>query len=123
MDLPATFYLSSLDSVRFEPVRRCELIEYRTFDSGKVAAVAVVDPAVPGQDLGRLGDIDQVLLTPRHEGVEIDAIDEFPCFVFIAVPAGNARMPVTPIRSDELQVIAWGELYRTADDAASHRFD
>lgn len=62
------YYLSSLDSVRFEPVRECRFERLLTFDSGKVAAEARLSPAVIGQDFGRGDDVDTVILAPRHEG-------------------------------------------------------
>jgi hypothetical protein len=122
MDLQRPLYLSSLESVRFEPVRECEFVDLLTFDTGKVAAVAMLRPGVPGQDFGIGEDVEQVILATRHEDTSIDEIDEFPCFVFIAIPDGGKRIPSTPVRKDDLQIIGWGELYRSADDARDHKF-
>lgn len=118
-----TYYLSSLDSIRFEPVRECRFVEYLTFDTGKVAASADINPAVIGQDFNRESDIALVILTPRHEGVTIDHIVEFPCFVFIAIPRDGLETPPNPLTSEDLQIIGWGELYRTQADAEQHTFD
>jgi hypothetical protein len=57
-----SLYLSSLESIRFEPVRECRLIEFLIFDSGKIAAVASVQPSVLGQDFGIGEDINTVIL-------------------------------------------------------------
>ncbi len=115
-----TLFLSSLESTRFEPVRKCRLGEVLTFDTGKVAVRATLDPPVPGQDFGRKQDVDAVVLTPRFEGASIAPVDEFPCFVFIALPHVEALN--SPIRSDDLEIIGWGELYRSPEDAAKHVF-
>jgi hypothetical protein len=123
MGTPQSLYLSSLESVRFESVRECELVDLLVFDTGKVAAVAGLKPGVPGQDFGVVEDIERVILSTRHEGVSIDEIDKFPCFVFIAIPGGGREMLSSLIRKDDLQIIGWGELYRSADDARNHKFD
>jgi len=115
-------YLSSLESIQFEPVRECRIVDFMTFDVGKVVAVASLRPGFPGQDFGIGEDIDTVYLTARFEGASIDRIDKFPYFVFIAIPSGRKVMLSSPIRKDDLQVIAWGELYRTFDDARYRKF-
>jgi len=117
-----TYYLSSLDGHRFKPVRECQFGRLLSFDSGKVAVEARLSPAVIGQDFNRASDIETVVLTPRHEGVSIDPVSDFPCFVFIAVPRGAHDVLQTPIRSDDLEIIGWGELYRTAENAERHIF-
>jgi hypothetical protein len=116
-----TFYLSSLDSVRFEPVRECRVEDILIFDTGKAAAVAWIQPPVIGQDFNRPDDLRTVILVPRHEGVSIDRISEFPCFVFIAITREDYELK-SPIRSDDLEIIGWGELYRTHHDAENHVF-
>ncbi len=44
-----TYYLSSLESDRFKPVRECVLVETIHFDTGKEAVVGWLDPPVIGQ--------------------------------------------------------------------------
>jgi hypothetical protein len=115
------YYLSSLESTRFETVRQCRIIDVLNFDTGKSAAVARIEPPVIGQDFNRSADVDVVILAPRHEGSSIDPVSEFPCFVFIAISKEEHRLQ-SPIRSDDLEVIGWGELYRTFGDAKGHVF-
>lgn len=122
MSTNETLYLSSLESTRFEPVRACNIMSYLHFDTGKVAALARVRPEVIGQPFGMSTDIDQLVLAARHEGVSLDSITEFPCFVFIAIPRDRHRPLATPIRADDLEIIGWGELYRSAKDAETHKF-
>ncbi|GIM81470.1 hypothetical protein [Salinispora arenicola] len=118
-----TLYLSSLDSVRFERVRECRFERSLAFDSGKTAVVAQLSPAVIGQDFNRNSDIDTVILVARHEGVSLDPVNEFPCFVFISIPHAEFDAIRTPIGRHEIDIIGWGELYRTREDAERHAFD
>jgi len=81
----------------------------------------VIDPPIVGQDFGSGEDIDTVILAARHEGVTVDPVSEFPCFVFIAIPQGGREV----CHTDPLGRSAGhrlGELYRSYDDAAQHRF-
>lgn len=116
------YYLSSLDSARFEPVRECRAVRALAFDSGKGAVEVQLTPAVVGQDFNRASDIDTVILACRHEGAEIDPASEFPCFVFITIPRHDDSVLQSPIRSDDLDIIGWGELYRTREDAERYYF-
>ncbi len=120
--MSTTYYLSSLDSTRFGPVRRVEVIRSLVFDTGKAALFATIDPPVIGQDFGRGGDdITRVVFAARHEGESVDPVSSFPCFVHIAISNEDYDLQ-SPIRADDLTNIGWGELYRTADDAEQHRF-
>jgi hypothetical protein len=116
-----TFYLGSLESVRFETVRKCEVLDTLIFDTGKAVAVTRIQPPVIGQDLNRPDDLHTVILAPRHEGVSIDPVSEFPCFVFIAIAREGYALK-SPIQPDDLEIIGWGELYRTYQDAENHVF-
>lgn len=117
-----TYYLSSLESARFEPVRECRVARVLTFESGKAAIEVQLTPGVIGQDFNRSADIDRVILSCRHEDVQIDPVTEFPSFVFVAIPRRDGYVLQSPVRSDDLEIIGWGELYRTHDDAESHAF-
>lgn len=116
------YFLSSLDSARFEPVRECRLRRQLTFDSGKVAVEARLRPAVIGQDFNRGSDIETVILSARHENASLDPVNEFPCFVFITIPRAEHDVLKSPIHADDLEIIGWGELYRTREDAERHAF-
>lgn len=118
-----TLYLSSLDSVRFAAVRECLLTRQLALDTGKQCALVSINPAVLGQEFNQVSDVDQVLLVNRHEGATLFPINEFPCFVFICrllVDGVDARETLT---KSEIEVIGWGELYRSRGDAENHTFD
>lgn len=115
------YYLSSLESARFATVRECQFTKMLAFDTGKTAVVARIKPPVVGQDFNLSHDLQNVVLVARHEGVSIFPVSEFPCFVFIAIPNNEFEL-MSPIRSDDLTIIGWGELYRTRPDAENHIF-
>jgi hypothetical protein len=93
-----TYYLSSLESSRFAPVRECRVERLLTFDTGKPADQVRLLPGVVGQDFDRGADVDTVVLAARHEGVSVDAVTEFPCFVFIVIPRPDTGVIETPLR-------------------------
>lgn len=118
------YYLSSLESVSFELTRECSVIKMLAFTSGKKCMLVKVDPVVIGQPYG-LGseDIEHLVLTNRHEGEGLDPIVSFPCFVFITRPLFDVAENRDIIDKEDLENLAWGELYRTKYDADNHVFD
>ncbi len=117
-----TYFLSSLESARFGVPRECVFVKRLRFQTGKECILARINPPVIGQDFGVADDIDLVLLSNRHEGEGPSPIKEFPCFVFIARPLSADVERRAEIAREDVQVIAWGELYRTKADAERHVF-
>lgn len=117
------FFLSSLESDRFEEVRECLVVKKMTFDTGKECAFVRLYPAVSGQPWGLAEDIAYFILATRHEGSRLFPINEFPCFVHIARPLKDHMEDCEVIAARDAQVVAWGELYRTREDATDHAFD
>ena len=85
--------------------------------------VAALDPPVRGNLFGLSHDVLTVLLVARHEGEGMSPIKEFPCFVFVTSPRMDTDDIPETITKDDVKILAWGELYRTADDADHHRFE
>lgn len=123
MNEDEVYYLSSLESVRFEPVRECRIIKRLEFDTGKQCALVKVTPSVVGQPWGLTTDIENFVLANRHEDEELFPITEFPCFVHIARILTGAVDSSSVISASDLQTVAWGELYRTRSDAENHVFE
>ena len=117
-----TYYLSSLDSVKFEPTRKCEFLSRLQLTTGKGCVLVRVTPPISLQDYNLTDDIDTLVLVSRHAGQDISAIQTFPFFVFIARPLLDSIQNREMISKDDLQILAWGELYRTRQDADDHRF-
>ena len=74
-----------------------------------------------GSRFNRGLDIETVILTTRHDDASIDPVSAFPCFVFITISREDNVLQ-SPIRSDDLEIIGWGELHRTPEDAKLHNF-
>lgn len=123
MNLGDIVYLSSLESTRFEPVRDCRLVKQLSFGTGKQCALMKINPPVVGQDFNERADIDTVLIANRHEGETLFPINEFPCFVFICRPLIKGIEGRETVAKDEVEIIGWGELYRSRSDALNHIFD
>ena len=117
------YFLSSLESYALEPVRVCDFVEFMEFDTGKVCAVATVDPPIPGQRFGLGNDVTEIVLACRHEGEDLKAISEFPCFVHVARPIVPNIRGQEIVSASDLENFAWGELYRSRTDAENHVFD
>ncbi|CAK7013479.1 hypothetical protein [Saezia sanguinis] len=116
-------YLSSLESTLLKPVRKCAFIQSMTFDTGKIAVLAAIAPPLVGQAYNSAKDIELVVLTSRHQGENIASIRNFPFFVFISRPLIDDICNRQIIHTNELEILAWGELYRTAYDAQHHIFE
>jgi hypothetical protein len=119
---PENYFLSSLDSTKFSVTRECVFQKHLRFRTGKECVLVRVNPPVIGQDYGVGEDIDLFVLTNRHEGQGLSPIKEFPCFVFIARPLIDDIESRDEIDKEDVEVVAWGELYRTKTDADKHVF-
>lgn len=122
MEKGATYYISSLESVTFEPVRECKLNKRMMFDTGKQCALVKLSPAVIGQPWGLSNDIEFFVLASRHKEEKLFPLTKFPCFVHVARLRSGAAMEGDVVSMADLENIAWCELYRTRSDAEKHVF-
>ena len=113
------FYLASSEGYGLDTPRRCQTIKRLASEHRNDLLLISIDPPMIGQPYG-LGDEDigEVVIATRHQGASLFPIVEWPVFVHVArllVPyEGQDR-----IRTDELEVIAWAELYDTEEAARS----
>lgn len=61
-----TYYLSSLESERLSPVRKCTVLFRAMSVSGKECIVANVSPVILAQEFG-VPELKSVVLAARHE--------------------------------------------------------
>ena len=118
-----TYYLSSLESLKFGTTRKCEFLKRLRLDTGKECVLVRISPPVPLQEFNLPEEAETLVLLSRHAGQDLSAIAVFPFFVFITRPLIANVEEVETIARDDLQILAWGELYRTSEDADGHRFD
>jgi hypothetical protein len=116
------YWLSSLDSTRFAPVRECAFIRRLVFRSGKECALVRLSPGVNCQEFGVATDLDVFVLANRHAGEALSPIREFPCSVFICrllIDDVEARQVLDKA---DVDIVGWGEIYRARADAQNHVF-
>jgi len=77
-----------------------------------------IDPPLIGQSFG-LGssDTDELLISPRFEGSTLCPITEWPAHVYVARILDESVRATKTVKSGQVQVIAWGLLFRTLEEA------
>ena len=115
------FYMASSEGFDMETPRRCTAIRRLRGRIRDDYLLVRIDPPLIGQRFGLGGrDIDEVIVATRHEGESLFPITTWPVYVHVArllVPSvGKAS-----VRDEEIESIAWAELYPTKEDAAAKR--
>ena len=117
------YFLSSLESTSFAITRECYVVRRLIFKTGKECVLARVNPVVIGQPFGLGGlDIEQLVFMCRHKGGTLFPIREFPCFVYITRLLFDIPSDLDVIDTKDVEIIAWGEIYKTRHDAENHIF-
>lgn len=77
-----------------------------------------IDPPLSGQACG-LGnqDIREIVIVPRHEGDSLVSRRQTPIAVHVARPLVPDLANKETISLDELQLIAWADIYGTEEEA------
>lgn len=122
MDRPAEFYMSAAGE--YEPLaapRACWQHARLRDDVRDDHMLIDIDPALDGQrfDLGA-GDITQLIISARHRGQTLYPISEWPFFVYIARILDKAVLRSHAFKREEVELIAWGTLFRTREEATDH---
>lgn len=101
-----------------EEPRSCWFVKRIAMERGRDLLLMRIDPPLVGQKYGLGGhDLDFVLITPRHQGDSLFPINEWPLYVHVARPLVHDPENRDALRSDEMELIAWAELYRTEEEA------
>lgn len=115
--MPTDFYMASSEGYKMENPRRCRSIKRLSGEDRDDYLLIGIDPPLNGQVFG-LGerDVDQVVVATRHRGETLFPIKRWPVFVHVArllVPYEGQDS----VRNDEVESIAWAELYATEEAA------
>jgi hypothetical protein len=112
------FYLASTEGYGLEEPHRCWRLKRLATSQRDDLLLVRIDPPLPGQKYG-LGnrDIEMVLVAPRHHGTSLFPIAAWPVYVHVARPLVEAPQLRQSLGSEELEEIAWAELYKTENDA------
>lgn len=118
IDQPVDFYLSSSEGYDLGNPRKCYRIKRLQGDTRDDYLLIRIDPPLIGQEYGLGGqDIDEVIVAARYKGDSLFPIVEWPAFVHVARILVDNPGHRDIIHSDELEEIAWAELYETYDAA------
>jgi hypothetical protein len=98
--------------------RKCYRIRRLNGSSRDDLLLIRVEPAIIGQPYG-LGaeDIDKVVIAGRHRGEGLFPVKRWPVSVHVArvmIPGLEAR---ESLRDDEIEEIAWAEIYHSEEQA------
>lgn len=80
-----------------------------------------IEPPLIGQGYGLGGqDITNLILSARHEGFSLFPVKEWPCHVYIARILDDTIARTLAFTRNQVEVIAWGMIFRTLDEANAH---
>lgn len=116
------YFLSSMESYILQDVREVEILRETKLENGRDALLAKIQPKLPNDHNWSDSTSSTVVFCHRHDGYSLTPIKEFPAFVHVCF-IKNTDLLANDLKSHELEHFAWGELYRTEEDAKSHRFD
>lgn len=107
------FYLSSSEGYGMEEPRAGTIVKRLRGEGREDYLLIQIDPPLIGQYFG-LGerDLDQVIIGTRHREESLFPIAYWPLNVYVArlvVPYEGKDV----VRSDEIELIAWAEIYPT----------
>jgi hypothetical protein len=118
------FYLASGESHGFEvPRREWRVRRIRSEHRNDLLAIRIEPPLNLKPPLKLTGasseqrKLSVLVVATRHKGASLFPIDSWPVFVHIAEPLVRNVESREVLRSSEIKSIAWGELYRTEQDA------
>lgn len=80
-----------------------------------------IEPGLIGQGFG-LGstDITQLIISARYSGKTLYPISEWPFFVYVSRILDRAIIESGSFTRDQIELIAWGTLFRTREEASDH---
>lgn len=115
------FYIASTEGYELEEPHLCWAVRRMATEERNDLLLIKIAPPLVGQKYG-LGDrdVDLVLIAPRHQGGSLFPINEWPLYVHVARPLVDLEGRDV-LRSDEMEAIAWAELYRTEEEARLKR--
>lgn len=119
--LNPSFYLTAAgESDNIVEPRACWIEETFSNSTGAPGILLVrIEPPIIGQHYGLGGsDLDHLLLSPKHVGVSLLEIDDWPCHVYVARILNSEILCSRKIDSKkDVEVIAWGVLFPTIAEA------
>lgn len=80
-----------------------------------------IEPTLIGQSFGLGGmDINHLIISSRLQGQTLYPISEWPSFVYVARILDDAIFKSRAFTREQIELIAWGTLFRTREKALRH---
>lgn len=117
-ELPDPFFLSSSEGYGLDAPHRCTPIRRLRTEGRDDLLLVRVEPPLLGQLYG-LGneEIVYLVIAPRHAGVSLFPVSEWPASVHVARILVTAPEACLRLDQSEIEEIAWAEIYPDEDTA------
>jgi hypothetical protein len=117
MNIP-NFYLATSEGYDLGEPRKVYILKKLRVNHREDCLLVNIKPSIIGQKYG-LGrkDISYVVLASHYEGDTLLNINKYPMDVYVARPLNDTIFNSDVLRDDDIELIAWAEIYRTEEDA------
>ena len=114
------FYLGSTELTGdFARARACRIRARLRGPDAREYLWVNVSPPVIGQPFGLGGrDIEDLVLSPRYTGTALSPVSEYPLAVQIYIARDNGILTTGQFGAGDVELVAWGEVYRSESLAA-----
>ncbi|MBN1113100.1 MAG: hypothetical protein JXA53_09340 [Bacteroidales bacterium] len=111
-------YLISSEWVDLKGVIKCTLIKKIKYSKRNDFWLMSLDPVITYTDI-KFGtiSIDKAILATRHVNHSLDKITEWPEYVYIIRLLNNEIEYKNEVQKEDIQNIAWGEVYNNKEAA------
>lgn len=119
-DSSPVFYLGSAEfSGDFARPRACwPQGRLRGPDSREYVWVRIAPPVI-GQPFGVGNDLEDLVLSPRHQGASLSPPTDFPTAVQVYIARSPDVLRARSFEVKDVEMAAWCEIYRTEEAAAA----
>lgn len=116
------FYLASTEGYGLGEPRRCwKMKRLRSPTRDDLLLIRVAPPLV-GQKYGMgAKDVEYLIVATRHNGDSLFPIENWPVHVHVARLLKEPPEEQNELREEDIEAIAWAELYRSEEDARERR--
>lgn len=112
------FYLASTEGYDLEEPRKCWKIKRLITQSRDDLLFVKVDPPIKYNDYKQgVLFLNYVIIAARHVGVSVLSISAWPVYVHVAKLRRTSLSDNSRLKDNEIETIAWAELYQTEEDA------
>ena len=122
METQRDFFLSAAgESTELATPRACRVKGRLTDENRDDHMLIEINPPLIGQYYGfRDRDLTNLILSARYEGSCLFPVNEWPCPVYIARILDDAVIKRLAFTRNQVEMIAWGMIFRTLHDATVH---